>query len=58
MSPATCHVCDVCGGKGWRWTGAEREVCRGCLGSGTPRPAEDHARGPMPQAPDPIKRTR
>jgi len=50
-----CHVCEVCGGKGWRWTGMVRELCRGCLGSGLPRSIEDHARGAMPQVPDPIK---
>jgi hypothetical protein len=53
-----CHVCPVCGGKGWRWTGAARELCRGCLGSGLPRSAELHARGAMPQVSDPIKATR
>jgi len=53
-----CHVCEECGGKGWRWTGAEREACRACGGSGSPRRFEDRARGPMPTVPDPIKGTR
>ena len=51
-------VCPLCGGKGWIWTGAARVVCR-CGGSGRARRHEELARGPMPEAPDPIKtRTR
>lgn len=53
-----CHVCESCGGKGYRWNGQYREVCRDCR-DGRPIPVDDRPRGPMPQAPDPIKtRTR
>jgi hypothetical protein len=49
------HVCEPCGGKGWIWTGAERVLCHGCLGSVRPRPSEDWSREPMPGVPDPSR---
>jgi DnaJ-class molecular chaperone len=48
-------ICENCGGKGWRWTGAAREMCGHCDGSGHGRRSDQWRLGPMPRAPDPIK---
>lgn len=53
------QVCRGCGGKGWRWTGAERVACGRCGGSGSRElPPEQRRDFTTVQVPDPIRTRR